>query len=121
MSPPVSRRDTHSLTPPQARRPASSTEAAIHPLGLASWKGHARGGTVGDRDVDDKPPWMGSRRVPTWAWPFRGAPHASQGSEHRAQGALLRRAISLRRLRRRRGPRTEIGSASCRVKVCQYV
>src|SRR3546814_413776 len=78
LSPTVSRRDTHILPPPQARRPASGAEASIHPLGLASWKGHARGGTVGDMDVDDKPPWMGSRRVPTWAWPFRGAPHASE-------------------------------------------
>src|SRR3546814_15061583 len=49
LSPTVSRRDTHILPPPQARRPASGAEASIHPLGLASWKGHARGGTVGDR------------------------------------------------------------------------
>src|SRR3546814_9953680 len=49
LSPTVSRRDTHILPPPQARRPASGAEASTHPLGLASWKGHARGGTVGDR------------------------------------------------------------------------
>src|SRR3546814_15395020 len=77
LSPTVSRRDTHILTPPQARRPASGAEASTHPLGLASWKGLAQDGTVGDRDVDDKAPWMGSRRVPTWAWPFSGAPQAS--------------------------------------------
>src|SRR3546814_16374394 len=78
LSPTVSRRDTHILPPPQARRPASkTTEASTHLLGLASWKGLARGGTVGDMDVDDKPPWMGSRRVPTLARPFRGPPPAS--------------------------------------------
>src|SRR3546814_16804024 len=76
MSPTVSRRDTHILTPPQARRPASSTEASIHPLGLASWKGHARGGPVGDRGVDDKHHRMGSRRVTTWAWHCRRAHYA---------------------------------------------
>src|SRR3546814_1355225 len=44
------------------------------------------------QDVDVKPPGMGSRRVPTWAWPVRGAPHASVEARLslRAQGALLR-------------------------------
>src|SRR3546814_7295415 len=100
MSPTVARRDKHILPPPQAKRPASGAEASTHPFGAASWKGFARGGTVGDMDVDDKAPWMGSRRVPTWAWPFRGALHASELAEHgsalqknRAQGALLRAMV----------------------------
>src|SRR3546814_16464135 len=80
----------------------SDAEASIHPLGLASWKGFAQDGTVGDMDVDDEAPWMGSRRVPAWAKPFRGAPHASDES------------------RARRAPTRAIGSASCRERVCQY-
>src|SRR3546814_15330774 len=38
---------------------------------------------------------MGSRRVPTWAWPFRGAPHAGVEARLslRAQGALLRAIV----------------------------
>src|SRR5690606_35039808 len=35
--------------------------------------GLAQDGTVGDMDVDDEAPWTGSRRVPAWARPFRGA------------------------------------------------
>src|SRR5690606_8092334 len=38
----------------------------------------AQDGTVGDMDVDDEAPWTGSRRVPAWARPFRGARHVSE-------------------------------------------
>ena len=61
-------------------RSTFAAEASTHPLGSASWNGLAQDGTVGDMDVDDEAPWTGSRRVPAWARPFRGAPHGTGGS-----------------------------------------
>src|SRR3546814_1288016 len=86
LSPTVSRRDTHILPPPQARRPASGAclfgacRSIDPPAWLSVVERSCPRWDCRRQDVDDKPPWMGSRRVPTWAWPFRGAHHASKGS-----------------------------------------
>src|SRR3546814_18529331 len=78
MSPTVSRRDTHILPPPQARRPASASRSLDPPAWVSVVERPCPRRDCRRQDVDDKPPGMGSRRVPTWAWPFRGAPPPSQ-------------------------------------------
>src|SRR5690606_19932980 len=63
-------------------RSTFAAEASTHPLGSASWNGLAREGTVGGMDADDEATWTYSRRVPAWARPFRGAPHAREDACH---------------------------------------
>src|SRR5690606_18531341 len=64
----------------RAARRTAAAEASVHALGVAWRSGSADAGTVGAMDDDDEAPWMGSRRVPAWARPFRGAPHGTGGS-----------------------------------------